>query len=86
MNALCKRKGELKMKGKEKRTWKRCISTMLALVMLLTLPGGASAAKYSTEVEWSYEDSLLVDVVVSESKTFTPEDFPGIDCKKVFVK
>ena len=69
---------------KRKRTWKRCLCALLATALLAAVPGAALALD-PDEVEWKYEDSILISVVADESRAFSPEDFPGIDCKKVFV-
>ena len=69
---------------KQKRTWKRCLCALLTVALLAAVPGAALALDYD-EVEWSYDDSLLVTIVTGESRAFSPEDFPGTDCKKIFV-
>lgn len=68
------------MKGKG--NWRRWFSTALIMALLSSLPGSAFGAE---KPEWRYGESILVEVKVNESKTFSPEDFPVIDCKKVFV-
>ena len=70
------------MMMKRKRTWKRCLCVLLTLTLLAVTPRNAFGAE---KPEWRYEDSILVSITVDESKAFSPEDFPGIDCKKVFV-
>lgn len=71
------------MKGKG--TGKRWMCAILMMVLLCTMPGTALGAENEAAVEWTYDDSILVNVMVDESRTFSPGDFPGIDCKKVFV-
>ena len=69
---------------KQKRTWKRCLCALLMFALLAAVPGSALALD-PDEVEWSYDDSILVNVVAEKSIAFSPEDFPGINCKKIFV-
>ena len=69
---------------KRKRTWKQHLCALLMVALLAAVPGTALALD-PDEVEWKYEDSILINVVVDESKSFSPEDFPGLDCKKIFV-
>lgn len=69
------------MKGKCKR-W---MSVVVTMAMLCVMPRTVFSAQDETVVEWTYDDSIHVNVMVDESRTFSPEDFPGIDCKKVFI-
>lgn len=68
--------------NERKRTWKRWLCAVLVMALISTVPGIAFAAE---KPEWYYDDSILVYVEVDESRTFSPEDFPVIDCEKVFV-
>ena len=70
------------MMMKQKRTWKQHLCALLMVSLLAAVPGSAFGAQ---KPEWRYEDSILVSITVDESKAFSPEDFPGIDCKKVFI-
>ena len=67
---------------KQKRTWKRCLCVLLTVALFAVTPGTALGAQ---KPEWRYEDSILVRITVDEPKAFSLEDFPGIDCEKVFV-
>ena len=69
---------------KRKRTWKRCLCALMMVALLAAVPGSALALD-PDEVEWKYEDSILINVVVDKSRAFSPEDFLGLDCKKIFV-
>ena len=69
---------------KRKRTWKQHLCALLLVALLAAVPGSALALD-PDDVEWKYEDSILINIVVNESKAFSTEDFPGLDCKKVFV-
>ena len=71
------------MKGK--RIWKQWLCAVLMVALLCTIPEVAFSAQDETVVEWTYDDSILVNIMVDESRSFSPEDFPGIDCKKVFI-
>lgn len=67
---------------KRKRNWKRHLCAMLAAAVLLAVPAAVSGAE---KPEWRYGDGLYVHVKSEEARTFSPEDFPGIGCEKVFV-
>ena len=68
------------MKGKG--IWKRWMCAMLIPVLFAVMPGTAFA---SQKPEWRYGKSIFVRALAEETRTFSPEDFPGINCKKVFV-
>lgn len=36
-------------------------------------------------VEWTYDNSMVITAITSDSRAFSPADFPGISCKKVFM-
>ncbi len=68
------------MKGKG--IWRRWLCGVLAMVLFVSMSETAFA---SQKPEWRYGKSIHVGVLVDEMRTFSPEDFPGINCKKVFV-
>lgn len=36
-------------------------------------------------VEWTYDNSMVITAITSDSRAFSPADFPGVSCKKVFM-
>ena len=68
---------------KQKRTWKRYLCTLLTVALLAITPGTTLGAS-KTEA-WTYENSILVTVLVEKEQNFTPADFPEINCKALWI-
>ncbi len=62
----------------------RVTATVLCGVLLffLALPVGAVS---QTDILWGRENSIIVEVVTDESRGFSVEDFPEVDCSAVVI-
>ena len=68
---------------KRKRTWKRYLCALLTIALLAAVP---EAALEASETEsWTYENSILVTVLVEKEQNFTPADFPEISCRSLWI-
>ncbi len=63
------------------------VAGLLILAIGISCVPVVSAADVSSIpfVEWSYHNSIAVTAVTPDSYAFTPADFAGTDCKKVFI-
>ena len=68
---------------KRKRTWKRYLCALLMGALLAAIPGSALGA--SEAGTWTYENSILITVLVEKEQNFTPADFPEIDCNALWI-
>ena len=64
-----------------KRFWKRWLCVALALSMLAVFP--IPTLGEEDVMEWTYDNSIVVTINTDTPQQFTPEDFPGIECKRV---
>ncbi len=66
---------------------KKILSLLLAMLILcqgLVLVSAVESSVRRTEApEWTYDNSMLVKINTEESKIFTPEDFPDMNCIQV---
>jgi len=57
---------------------------MLIFCQGLVLVSAVESSESSAEaVEWTYDNSMLVEIKTEEAKIFTPEDFPDMNCIEV---
>ena len=68
---------------KRKRTWKRCLCALFAAALLAAVPRSTLGA--SNVKNWSYENSILISVLVEKEQNFTPADFPEINCNGLWI-
>ena len=64
-----------------KKGWKQWISAVLVVVLLFSMPICTLAEE--SVVEWTYDNSILVTVLVDEATAFSPADFPEVDCSSI---
>ncbi len=69
------------MRGKG--SWKRLFAVILTAALMAIIPEGTFATE--DKVEWNYENSLLITVLVENERSFTPADFPAVSCKSIWV-
>ena len=66
---------------------KKILSLLLAMLILcqgLVLVSAVESSESSAEaVEWTYDNSMLVEIKTEEAKIFTSEDFPDMNCIEV---
>lgn len=61
---------------------KKYVSLFLVLLLLLS---NSFVLAQETPTEITFENSLYVETYSQTQLTFTPEDFPGVDCKRVVI-
>ncbi len=61
---------------------KKYVSLILVLFLLL---GNSFVLAQETPTEITFENSLYVETYSQTQLTFTPEDFPGVDCSRVII-
>lgn len=66
-----------------KRFWKRWLCAALALSMLAVFP--IPTLGEEDVMEWTYDNSIVVTINTDTPQQFTPEDFPEIQCKSVWI-
>ncbi|MBR4867638.1 MAG: dockerin type I repeat-containing protein [Clostridia bacterium] len=67
-----------------KTIWQRVTATLLcgALLFLLALPAGATV---HSDIRWGRTNSIIAEVITEQSRSFSVEDFPEVDCLAVVV-
>lgn len=65
-----------------RKCWTKWICLVMAVVLLF-VAAPVSASGEGEDMEWTGKNSIVVGITVSEFKTFEPEDFPEINCKRV---
>ncbi len=61
----------------------KILSVLLAALLLCQGLVLVSAEESAEALEWTYDNSMLVKINAEESKVFTPEDFPDMNCIQV---
>ena len=61
---------------------KKCVSLFLVLFLLI---GNSFVLAEEAKTEITFENSLYVEAYSQTQLTFTPEDFPGVDCSRVII-
>lgn len=66
-----------------KRFWKRwlCVALVVTILAVFPLP----TLGEEDVMEWTYDNSIVVTINTDTPQQFTPEDFPEINCKSVWV-
>ena len=67
-----------------RKCWTKWICLVMAVVLLFAA-APVSASGEGEDMEWTYDNSIIVTILAEKEKIFSPTDFPGIDCKSVWV-
>lgn len=58
---------------------------MVLIISVSTCPVIRAESEVTDQVEWTYDNSMVVTVEVDAVRDFMPEDFPGLFCTNVII-
>ena len=67
-----------------KNRFRRMLAALLCVVLLGSIAMTVGAEEKRV-LEWTYYDSIVVYVQTDETRAFTPEDFPEVDCRETMI-